>query len=471
MSRSQQIDTEAIDRQRTLEKETLTKAAGAAVPDSQQIASETMDDDGVSSNDEPEATQRKDSDPGPPGYHKLAKMTVPDKPTTLMRLQGTLTKCQDACNRASLCSGIEYSHRGGGVCILLRHGLRWSNTFDYYDKDTPDTSDPVRIAKHDEQLLWGKVSDRSHDLGGLAMNDVPGATVYKPPTKTEAKEQKARHVIQEMDRPVSLARTQNNIVAQSKLHTAKEVQSQVVITVGETRDISDAVKTKQLRVQFHDAKASLHAAQKNLSAEKLSAKALKQHKQYIRAKRQYNEYTKAATVFAAAGNPMADAMAKRASKWKAKAAHLRHSSKRVKAQAAIERLHAKMSDTDAAHWQQQTSWAGIDATRAANQLKKAVALESTADKTLAEKTKLAKEAEWKANCEPLCDLKRVKGWVNAGASIYSPEPVKTNPPLSSLPFEYDQRQEWEYDAKPAQLEQPNSRPAVVTNAEPELPST
>merc|ERR1712070_351217 len=146
-------------------------------------------------------------------------MTINTKP--LMKLQGSIRECQNACNRSSLCKGVEYSQENGGVCILLRDGIGWSKTFDFYEKGTGDTTDPVNVAKRDSKLMWGEASDRSHDLGGLAMNDVPGATLYKPPSKA----QRARKAIRQMAYHVKLDRVAKEVEMKHRLQKAKKVQS------------------------------------------------------------------------------------------------------------------------------------------------------------------------------------------------------------------------------------------------------
>lgn len=173
VSRAQDIDMEAINSQRRQEQETLSRAAKGIVPNAAAIASERTEPDAVQAMDDNSEIIPSSKGTDSQGFYKLAKMTVPDKGTALLRIHGSLSHCQEACNRATLCTGLEFSKENGGVCILLKKGIRWSNTFEYYDKVTPDSSDPVKATKYDKQLMWGAISERSLDLGGLAVDDVP----------------------------------------------------------------------------------------------------------------------------------------------------------------------------------------------------------------------------------------------------------------------------------------------------------
>jgi len=466
VSRSQDINDEAIDSQRREEKDQLTKA----VPSAAAAVEEQSDPDGPCRSSAcaqdaaraAENTPTPDENDGLPGYHKLAPLTVPDQNTALTRMQGSLRHCQDACNTATLCTGIEYSKENGGVCILLRHGIHWSNTFEYYDKDTPESSDPVRISKHDHKLMWGKLSERSHDLGGLAMNDVPGATLYKPPSTEKMKEKAARHVIKEMDRPVEVERVHAATAAKAKLQAAKMEQTHAVLVESQTQDIAKAVKQKQQHLLRHDAQANMHAAKLSLSAARMSAKASKQLSDYAHMASQAHEYQKAASAFADAGNPMATGMKIKAAKWTAKAAHLKELGTKAKAKADIEKMQAKMAMTDAKHWEQQTEWASVDERRAQEQLSLAENNKLSADETLSAKMKLNKDAEWNANCHPLCN------YDFNHPSIYRPKPVKTNPAIASVQYEYEKQKEWQYSGKPTPPTDPTQQPTVVTDSPSEL---
>lgn len=289
------------------------------------------------------------------------------------------------------------------MCILLKKGIRWSNTFEYYDKVTPDSSDPVKATKYDKQLMWGAISERSLDLGGLAVDDVPGATVYKPPSKSKVKRAKARRVLRKMSRPVELSRIRHLVEAKSKLNDAKEAQSHAVTLEGETRDIVNGVKVKLQHLDDHNTKASLHAAKMNLAAAMSSKVISKQTAKYMDVKSQADEFSKAAKAFADADNPMAEVMRRKAVKWNTKAAHYKEMLGKAKAKYEIENMQAKMSEADAAHWHQQSDWASADEAQAQKQLKAVTHLKQSADDMLAAKAHLAKEAKWKAYCHPSCD--------------------------------------------------------------------
>ena len=106
VSRSQDINDEAIDSQRREEKDQLTKA----VPSAAAAVEEQSDPDGPCRSSAcaqdaaraAENTPTPDENDGLPGYHKLAPLTVPDQNTALTRMQGSLRHCQDACNTGEL---------------------------------------------------------------------------------------------------------------------------------------------------------------------------------------------------------------------------------------------------------------------------------------------------------------------------------------------------------------------------------
>lgn len=477
MTRAQEVDDEAAEAQRRTERAALVDSAPgmkAAVesgtePDAvpplnpeESAAAKRSEAHGqyIARASNPAAPGRPKADKGVAGFHELAKMTVPlDGATVLNKLFGSLTECQEACKQATLCNGVEYSPANGGICLLLKRGIQWSSTFTYYDKD--GSQDPVLVTKNDKKLMWGKISERSHDLGGLAMNDVPGATVYKPPTKEETKEQEARTAIRQMDRPVSEERRKAAIDASAKLKKAETLQAHAQNVVGETREIAKAVKAKQQRVERYNNRAQMHAAKINMAAEEMSAHAQFLRGDYERTISQAKQYAKAAKAFSDAGNPMAGVMEHKAKKWLEDAAKLKRKSASAMAKSAVQKMHAKIAVGDSDHWQKQALWANQDEKAATSQLEMADTLEHSADKSLASHKDKAKEAKYKLNCNPICGFDYTstdpsvpvqtvadQTQIKTRPGIYTPNPVRDEPSLSKTQFEYTRRGAWDYAGKP-----------------------
>jgi hypothetical protein len=329
-------------------------------------------------------------------FVKFQKLIVPQG-KVLMRQQGTLLECQNSCTRTPQCNGVEYSAQNQ-ACILLRDGLRWSNTFDYYEKNSLQDLSPVAMTRGDSKLLWGRASAVENDLGGLEVGDVPGATLYRPPSKMK----QARQAIRDLSEPIEAARIVTAAKAKQELQDVEAAQGNSVMTLDQTRSVQKKAAERLQATEARHATVDLRAAKLNLRASKLAAMASAKVKKYKHAKAKALEYSKASARFAAANNPLAASMRHKYLKWKIRTADLRRISAIAETRAGLLKIRAHTANSNSQNWKQQVQWATTDANTASKHLADAIRMKHAANQKVAQAAKFAKEAYWKANCKPQC---------------------------------------------------------------------
>ena len=223
----------------------------------------------------------------------------------------------------------------GGNCLLIARGMQFSNTFgnadsirtvlpntpvaDYYER--PGMTSLDKVEEMDQHMVhkW-KHQDDSQDLGGLSVDDVPGATKVDPKkAEQEVSKYKAFHEVK-----AAVAKINAGIIKRRKMKVLELHQN---LAEAQKELASTRTRAVHLRARAEEAgKKYIQLAKESTAAHVRSAKFTVQLAEYAKKSKsaqdqvklagsKTKEYRQAYSAYRAAGNPLADKMKSKFKQW------------------------------------------------------------------------------------------------------------------------------------------------------------
>lgn len=226
----------------------------------------------------------------------------------------------------------------------MERRVQFSQTFDYYERPGIKSSDMKKLDR-EMQHKWSGV-DQDEELGGLAAEDIPGASKLDVHTEQAAESQE--RAIRKAAAAIAKINKRNAAAAKTrkveKDHELKEAMNRVT----STKVQSDKLWRQSKDLAGHVSQLTRRWSQADMDLAKLSVGVAEAHKKSRAATRKLrsaikraNEYAQAYKAYRIAGNPAAKRMRAAAQRWqksvvKLKTDVLRLRSKRLAMQGRLQ---------------------------------------------------------------------------------------------------------------------------------------